>query len=167
MTIFRTSFIPPGARVRILFDSKHAARIALGNTHAKRNIALSNTSRILQLQAKNRVFSSAQQGYSHACAYAFACDYALAVVSLRGTLRVVADAFLWSRSGHWEGLNYRMCRWYNVGTCLSNILQNWLANTVPEFSPIQIVFFFFFFFKNCGHDDKARRSPTRVDCDQD
>ena len=36
------SFIPRGERVRILYDSKHAARVALGVAHAGRNIALAN-----------------------------------------------------------------------------------------------------------------------------
>ena len=34
------SFIPPGARLRILFDSKHAARVTPGVAHAKSYIAL-------------------------------------------------------------------------------------------------------------------------------
>ena len=35
-------FIFRGDRVRILYDSKHAARVALGVAHARRNIALAH-----------------------------------------------------------------------------------------------------------------------------
>ena len=37
------SFILRGARLRILFDSKHAARVTVGVAHVKRNIALART----------------------------------------------------------------------------------------------------------------------------
>ena len=43
VTLRRTvSFIRCGERVRILYDSKHAARVALGVLHARKNIALAH-----------------------------------------------------------------------------------------------------------------------------
>ena len=37
---YASSFIPRGARLRMLSDSKHAARVTRGVTRAKKNIAL-------------------------------------------------------------------------------------------------------------------------------
>ena len=46
------SFIHRGARLRILFDSKHAARVTIAVAHAKRNIALARTCDELLLRLK-------------------------------------------------------------------------------------------------------------------
>ena len=44
--------IPRGARVRILYHSKHAVRVTIGVAHAKKNIALARTCNELLLRLK-------------------------------------------------------------------------------------------------------------------
>ena len=51
--------------MRILYDSKHAARMALGVARAKRNIDLKSCNDLL-LRAKNRIFASVHHVFGHA-----------------------------------------------------------------------------------------------------
>ena len=51
-------FIPRGKRVRILYDSKHAARVTFGVTHGQRNIALAQKCNELVLRTKGRLHIS-------------------------------------------------------------------------------------------------------------
>ena len=57
--------IPRGERVRILHDSKHAARVTLGVAHAQRNIALAQKYNELVLRSKGMRISS-HHVFSHA-----------------------------------------------------------------------------------------------------
>ena len=52
----RTLFIPRGEQVRILYDSKHAERVALGVAYANRNSALAHKCNGMVLRSKNHVF---------------------------------------------------------------------------------------------------------------
>ena len=61
-----TNFIPSGERIRFFYDSKHAAGTALGVTHSKRNIALSNKCSTLLLNAKSGVFISVHHVFCRA-----------------------------------------------------------------------------------------------------
>ena len=49
------SFISHGERVRILYFSKHVARVDLGDAHARRKIALANVCNVLVLRFKDRL----------------------------------------------------------------------------------------------------------------
>ena len=52
-TVVEKDVVPPIARVRILIDSAHAAKVAPGVTRARKNIVLGNTSHTLLLRAKH------------------------------------------------------------------------------------------------------------------
>ena len=60
------SFIPRGARFRIIFDSKHAARVTLGVAHAKRNIELARRCNELLVRLKCNIHVSAHHVFGHA-----------------------------------------------------------------------------------------------------
>ena len=52
-TVVEKGVVPPRARVRILIDSAHAAKVAPGFTRARKNIVLGNTSHTLLLRSKH------------------------------------------------------------------------------------------------------------------
>ena len=49
------SVIPSGERVRILYDSEHAARVALGVAHTRKNIVLASRCNDLFLRSKGKL----------------------------------------------------------------------------------------------------------------
>ena len=57
-TRWASSFIPRGARLRILLDSKHAARVNIGVAHAKRNIAPARICNELLLRLKCKLINN-------------------------------------------------------------------------------------------------------------
>ena len=52
--------------MRILNDSKHAARVALGVAHACRNIALASKCNELILRSKDKIYVSIHHVFGHA-----------------------------------------------------------------------------------------------------
>ena len=59
------SFIPRGVRLRILFDSKHAASVTVGTAHARRNISSAHTSNKLSVRLKCNFHVSAHHAHGH------------------------------------------------------------------------------------------------------
>ena len=57
---------PGGERVRILHDSKHAARVALGVAHARRNIILASICNDSVLRSKDKFYISIHHVFGHA-----------------------------------------------------------------------------------------------------
>ena len=60
------SLNPRGELVRILFECKHAARVALGVAHVERNIALANTCNDIVSRSKGRFLISVNHAFIHA-----------------------------------------------------------------------------------------------------
>ena len=59
-------FIARGERVRVLYDSKRTARVALGFTHARRNIALAHNCNELVSRSKCNFHVSVHHVFGHA-----------------------------------------------------------------------------------------------------
>ena len=59
-------FILRSTRLRILFDSKHAARVTIGTGHAIRNVAFTRTCNEIMLRVKCKIYVSAHHLYGHA-----------------------------------------------------------------------------------------------------
>ena len=79
-------FIPRGARLRILFDSTHAARVTAGVAHATRNIALSRNCNELLLQLNCNFHVSAHHVFGHAGRAGNECADAAASLGVRGLI---------------------------------------------------------------------------------
>ena len=63
----RTNFlIPSGERVRILYDSEHPARVALGAAHARRNMSLASRCNDWVLLSKDKYHISIHHVCGHA-----------------------------------------------------------------------------------------------------
>ena len=59
-------FIPRGARLRILCDSKHAASVTIGTAHARRYISSAHTCNRLSVRLKCNFHVSAHHAHGHA-----------------------------------------------------------------------------------------------------
>ena len=81
-TRWAMSFIFRGARFCIVFDSKHAALVAVGTSHAARHISLALTCKELLLPLKCKFHVSAHHVYCHAGNTGNECADAAASLSL-------------------------------------------------------------------------------------
>ena len=61
-------------RVRIFYDSKHAARVSLGVAHAKRNTTLASNRNELIVRTKGKFDISVHHVFGHASNAGIECD---------------------------------------------------------------------------------------------
>ena len=93
------SFIPRGARLCILFDSKHAARVTVGTAHAKKNLSLARTCNELLLRLTCNFHVSVHHVSGHAGNTGDECADAAASLGMRGFVSVNNVPVFWPERG--------------------------------------------------------------------
>ena len=97
--LWANSFIPRSSRLRILFDSKHAARVTLGVAHAQRNIALARRCNELLLRLKCNFHISAHHVFSDAGNAGNQCADVAASPGMRSFISENNVPVLWPERG--------------------------------------------------------------------
>ena len=111
------SYIPRGARLRILFDSKNAVRVTIGTAHAKKNISLARTCNELLLRLKCNFHVSAHDVYGHAGNTDNECADAAASFGMRGFVSDNNVPVFWPERGLF------VQRLFEVLHCLTQIAE--------------------------------------------
>ena len=89
-------FMPRGERVRILFDSKHAARVTLGVADAKK-IALARSCNELLLRLRCKFHISVHHVFGHAGNAGNQCDDIAATSGMKGFVSESNVPLFWAR----------------------------------------------------------------------
>ena len=127
--LWANSFIPRGARLRILFDSKHAARATLGVAHAKRNIALARRCNELLLRLKCTFHISALHVFSNAGNAGTECADVAASLGMRGFLSENNVPVLWPEKGFFA---QRLFEIPHRLTQIGEVLYSIIGQSQPE-----------------------------------
>ena len=123
-------FIHRGERVRILCDSKHAARVAIGVAHARRNISLASNCNDLILRYKGKFHISPHHVYGHAW------NKRADIAASFGMNGIISECNVPS---FWPTREFLVQRLFNAHHCfarIAEILHNVLAR-------LQLGYFFF------------------------
>ena len=101
--------------MRILYDSKHVARVALGVAHGCWNIALANKCNDLDLRSKGKSHIAVHHVLGHAGNAANECAERTASLGLRG--------FVSEDNTPWPDRRFVAERLLNVFHCLSRVAE--------------------------------------------